>query len=81
MPQSLDDPATMTPQQRRHEIAAILARGVLRLRAEKKGHKPIRGGEEGAQANSERAWAGVGTKNGAGTRDGFVFVGPWRPGR
>ena len=26
------DPATMTPQQRRHEIAAILARGVLRLR-------------------------------------------------
>ena len=27
-----DDPATMTPQQRRQEIAAILARGVLRLR-------------------------------------------------
>jgi hypothetical protein len=26
------DPATMTPQQRHHEIAAILARGVLRLR-------------------------------------------------
>jgi len=55
MPQSLDDPATMTPQQRRHEIAAILARGVLRLRAEKKGHKPIRGGEEGAQARGEGA--------------------------
>ena len=32
MPEMLDDPAKMTPQQRRHEIAAILARGVLRLR-------------------------------------------------
>jgi len=28
----LDDPAVMTPPQRRCEIAAILARGVLRLR-------------------------------------------------
>jgi len=28
----LDDPAAMTPPQRRQEIAAILARGVLRLR-------------------------------------------------
>lgn len=28
----LDDPADMTPPQRRREIAAILARGVLRLR-------------------------------------------------
>ena len=27
-----DDPAAMTPDQRRHEVAAILARGVLRLR-------------------------------------------------
>lgn len=26
------DPADMTPDQRRHEVAAILARGVLRLR-------------------------------------------------
>ena len=26
------DPADMTPGQRRHEVAAILARGVLRLR-------------------------------------------------
>ena len=26
-----DDPATLTPAQRRHEIAAILARGILRL--------------------------------------------------
>ena len=32
MPETLDDPAVMTPQQRRQEIAAILARGVLRLR-------------------------------------------------
>ena len=32
MPEMLDDPAKMTPQQRRQEIAAILARGVLRLR-------------------------------------------------
>lgn len=28
----LDDPVVMTPLQRRSEIAAILARGVLRLR-------------------------------------------------
>lgn len=28
---SFDDPAAMTPDQRRCEIAAILARGVLRL--------------------------------------------------
>ena len=27
-----DDPASMTPEQRRQEVAAILARGVLRLR-------------------------------------------------
>ena len=32
MDEPIADPATMTPQQRRHEIAAILARGVLRLR-------------------------------------------------
>jgi hypothetical protein len=31
MPHSPDDPAHLTPDQRRHEIAAILARGVLRL--------------------------------------------------
>ena len=28
----LEDPAEMTPDQRRREVAAILARGVLRLR-------------------------------------------------
>jgi len=27
-----DDPAAMSPEQRRHEIAAILAKSVLRLR-------------------------------------------------
>ena len=32
MTDMLDDPAAMTPSQRRREIAAILARGVLRLR-------------------------------------------------
>ena len=32
MTDMLDDPATMTPSQRRREIAAILAGGVLRLR-------------------------------------------------
>ena len=32
MPIMLDDPAVMTPSQRRREIAAILFRGVLRLR-------------------------------------------------
>ena len=33
MCQNFDDPAAMTPDQRRREIAAILARGVLRLRS------------------------------------------------
>jgi hypothetical protein len=32
MTDMLDDPAAMSPSQRRCEIAAILARGVLRLR-------------------------------------------------
>ena len=32
MTDMLDDPAVMTPLQRRREIATILARGVLRLR-------------------------------------------------
>lgn len=32
MTDMLDDPATMSPSQRRREIAAILARGVLRVR-------------------------------------------------
>ena len=32
MPDLRDDPAAMTPSQRRREIAAILARGVLRVR-------------------------------------------------
>jgi len=32
MPEMLDDPAAMSPAQRRQEIAAILARGVMRLR-------------------------------------------------
>ncbi len=31
MTDMLDDPAAMTPPQRRREIATILARGVLRL--------------------------------------------------
>lgn len=33
MPHMLEDPAGMTPDQRRREIAAILAKGVLRLRS------------------------------------------------
>jgi hypothetical protein len=32
MTDMLDDPAVMTPSQRRREIATILSRGVLRLR-------------------------------------------------
>lgn len=32
MDEPFADPAAMTPQERRREIAAILARGVLRLR-------------------------------------------------
>ena len=33
MPLSPYDPANLTPEQRRREIAAILARGILRLRS------------------------------------------------
>jgi hypothetical protein len=33
MPVFETDPATMTPKQRFQEVAAILARGILRLRA------------------------------------------------
>jgi hypothetical protein len=33
MPAFENDPATMTPEQQFQEIAAILARGVIRLRA------------------------------------------------
>jgi hypothetical protein len=48
MPEMLDEPAKMTPQQRRQEIADILAGGFLRLRrrpgyvpdAEHGGHQP-----------------------------------------
>ena len=32
MEEPIADPATMTPHERRREIAAILAKGVLRLR-------------------------------------------------
>ena len=32
MPYMLEDPAEMAPDQRRREIAALLARGILRLR-------------------------------------------------
>jgi len=32
MTDMLDDPAVMTPSQRRREIATVLSRGVLRLR-------------------------------------------------
>jgi len=38
------DPATMTPSQRRREIAAILARGVLRLRQCRENHHCSAGG-------------------------------------
>ena len=33
----LDDPANMTPAERRREVAAILARGVLRLLTQRHG--------------------------------------------
>ena len=32
MRHTLDDPAAMTPSERRREVASLLARGVLRLR-------------------------------------------------
>ena len=31
MPATIDDPSALTPDQRRREIAALLARGILRL--------------------------------------------------
>lgn len=55
MPYMLDDPAAMTPEARRREIAAILARGVLRLRriAERaRDSRPFRTSEESAESVS-----------------------------
>jgi hypothetical protein len=51
-PYMLDDPAAMKPLQRRREIAAILARGVLRLHeraARALGSSPSRAPEESAE--------------------------------
>jgi hypothetical protein len=46
---SPDDPANLTPDQRRHEIAAVFARGVLRL------HGTGRGERSRRQANRRSA--------------------------
>ena len=49
------DPADMTPDQRRQEIAAILARGVLRLRRSAQtapGSSPSRSPEDSAETFS-----------------------------
>lgn len=53
MPDVLDDPAAMTPSQRRREIAAILARGVLRVREfslESANHATSTAGENAAES-------------------------------
>ncbi len=42
---SLDDPAHLSPDQRRHEIAAILAKGILRL------HPTLQGTAESAASD------------------------------
>lgn len=52
MYQSFDDPAAMTPDQRRHEIAAILARGVLRLSTRARSN-PASGESESCQESSK----------------------------
>jgi len=50
------DPAHMTPEQRRHELAAILARGVLRLRRNAEngpGSRPDRTSENTSESAGE----------------------------
>ena len=50
------DPAYMTPEQRRHELAAILARGVLRLRQDAEngpGSGPDRTSENTSESGGE----------------------------
>jgi hypothetical protein len=50
------DPAAMTPEERRQEIAAILARGVLRLRQSAEnahGSRPSRTPEESSNFRRE----------------------------
>lgn len=50
----LDDPAALSPSRRRYEVAAILARGVLRLR--RCGQSPAPSAESGtAEKASESA--------------------------
>lgn len=62
MTDMLDDPAAMTPSQRRREIAAILARGVLRLRQcgeNPPGSQPSRIAEESSEPGQNRLDAGA----------------------
>ncbi len=49
MDESFDDPTAMTPEQRRQEMAAILARGVLRLR---QARLPVSNSQSGRTAES-----------------------------
>lgn len=56
MPDTPDDPVAMTPDQRRHEIAALLARGVLRLRErlpKAPGSSPCRTPEKSSESRLE----------------------------
>ncbi len=56
MPDMLDDTAEMTPPQRRREVAAILARGVLRLRQCNKippGSNPFRTPEKASESDRD----------------------------
>ena len=55
------NPSTMTPHERRQEIAAILARGVLRLHhaaQSTSGSRPSRTSEESAELRENRLDAG-----------------------
>ncbi len=72
MPYSPDSPAHLTPEQRRREIAAILAKGVLRLRSCAK-TAPVSGEPQERQAPARPP---------AGTQDPFLVsrLGTRRPG-
>ena len=53
MPRSHDDPDNLTPDQRRREVAAILARGVLRLRSKHLDPRPVGAAPEPGESSLE----------------------------
>jgi hypothetical protein len=64
MTDMLDNPATMNPSQRRHQIATILARGVLRLRQCRENthdSRPFRTAERASESGQDRLDVGAKT--------------------